>query len=184
MIRTVYDDRIPMSSGQWWPRRQLTVLFCDLVDSTGLAGELDPEDYRDVRAYQAACAAVIASRGRLPSISAMDSSSTLVIRRRMKTMPSEPCGGLGIIEGVDALKARLQEDKGVRLAIRLGVHTGLVVVGDIGAGGRHERLALGQPLNIAAHLQGIAAPDTMVVSAATRRLIQGYFLCHDLGPRP
>ena len=75
-------------------RRQLTVMFCDLVDSTALASQLDPEDWREVvRAYQDTCAKVIpALRGILPSISAMACWSTLAIPRPMKTMPSGRCG--------------------------------------------------------------------------------------------
>ena len=75
-------------------RRQLTVLFCDLVNSTGLASQLDPEELREVvRAYQETCAKVIARfEGISPSISAMDCSSTLAIPWRTKTTPSGPCG--------------------------------------------------------------------------------------------
>src|SRR5262249_27351930 len=69
----------------------------------------------------------------------------------------------------------------VRLAIRVGIHTGLVVVGEIGGGGRQEQLALGETPNIAARLQGLAAPDTLVISEATARLVDGYFLCEALG---
>ena len=65
--------------------------------------------------------------------------------------------------------------------MRVGIHTGLVVVGEMGGGGRQEQLALGDTPNIAARLQGLAAPDTVVVSAATQQLIQGYFTCHTLG---
>ena len=61
--------------------------------------------------------------------------------------------------------------------MRLGIHTGLVVVGEMGGGGRQEQLALGDTPNMAARLQGLAAPDTVVISAATWRLVQGYFTC-------
>ncbi|MBI3301640.1 MAG: AAA family ATPase [Deltaproteobacteria bacterium] len=83
--------------------------------------------------------------------------------------------GLGIVEAVRARRA-------VPLQVRVGIHTGLVVVGEMGGGGRHEQLALGDTPNIAARLQSIAEPDTVVVSAATQRLIQGYFACYALGP--
>jgi hypothetical protein len=69
----------------------------------------------------------------------------------------------------------------VRIAVRLGIHTGLVVVGTMGGGEKQEQLALGDTPNIAARLQGLAAPDTLVISAATYRLVQGYFVCQDLG---
>ena len=82
---------------------------------------------------------------------------------------------------MQALSAQLVHDKGLRVAIRLGIHTGLVVVGAMGGGDRQEQLALGETPNIAARLQGLAVPDTLVISAATYRLVQGYFVCRDLG---
>jgi class 3 adenylate cyclase len=80
------------------------------------------------------------------------------------------------------LKVQLASDKGIRLAVRLGIHTGLVVVGAIGASGRQEQLALGDTPNIATRLQGLAEPDTVVVSDATYRLAQGYVTGDSLGP--
>ena len=165
-------------------RRQLTVLFCDLVDSTALAGRLDPEDYREVvRAYQDTCAAVIQ---RFAGHIAQYLGDGLLVyfgypqaheddaQRAVRT-------GLGIVEAMETLNRRLGQSQGVRLAVRVGIHTGLVVVGEIGGGGRQEQLALGDTPNIAARLQGLAAPDTVVISAATQRLIQGYFTCQALG---
>jgi tetratricopeptide (TPR) repeat protein len=84
-------------------------------------------------------------------------------------------------ECVGKLKAQLQQDIGIQLAIRVGIHTGLVVVGAMGESGRQEPLALGDTPNIAARLQGLAEPDAVVISAATQRLVQGYFACHDRG---
>ena len=89
--------------------------------------------------------------------------------------------GLGILDAMQTLSTRLEHDKGVRVAIRLGIHTGLVVVGAMGGRDRQEQLALGDTPNIAARLQGLAAPNTLVISAATHRLVQGYFECQDLG---
>ena len=89
--------------------------------------------------------------------------------------------GLGMVEAVGQLNTRLEEERGVRLAVRLGIHTGLVVVGEMGSGGRFEHLALGDTPNLAARLQGLAASDTVVMSAATARLVQGYFTCEDHG---
>lgn len=97
-------------------------------------------------------------------------------------MPRGPCGaGLGILAAMQELGARLGQDKGSQLAGRLGIHTGLVVVGVLGSGDQPEHLALGETPNIAARLQGLAVPDTLVISAATHRLVQGYFECHSLG---
>jgi tetratricopeptide (TPR) repeat protein len=86
-----------------------------------------------------------------------------------------------MVEALGMLNTRLEREYGVRLAVRLGIHTGLVVVGEIGSGGRQEQLALGETPNIAARLQGLAEPDTVVISAATAHLIHGYFVCQSLG---
>src|SRR5215468_4439168 len=75
--------------------------------------------------------------------------------------------GLGIIEAMGQLNTRLAQERGVHLAVRLGIHTGLVVVGEVGEGTRQEQLALGETPNLAARLQGIAAPNTLVISATT-----------------
>src|SRR4029453_19375082 len=92
--------------------------------------------------------------------------------------------GLGMVEAMATLNSRLGQRQGIRLAVRVGIHTGLVVVGEMGGGARQEQLALGETPNIAARLQGLAAPDTVVISAATQRLIQGYFACQPLGTPP
>ena len=92
--------------------------------------------------------------------------------------------GLGLLEALDPLNTRLALPPGDRVAVRLGVHTGLVVVGDVGEGARQEPLALGETPNIAARLQHLAAPNTLVISAATYQLIEGYFTCEALGEQP
>ena len=165
-------------------RRQLTVLFCDLADSTRLARQLDPEDLREViRTYQATCVAVIQ---RFAGHVAQYLGDGLLVyfgypqaheddaQRAVRT-------GLGMLEAMGTLPTRLLRDTSVRLAVRIGIHTGLVVVGEMGSGGRHEHLALGDTPNLAARLQGLAAPNTVVISEATARLVHGYFTCHDLG---
>jgi len=167
-------------------RRQLTVLFGDLVDSTALARQLDPEDYREVvRAYQATCADVIQ---RFDGYIAQYLGDGLLVYFGYPQAHEDDAqravrAGLEMLGTLAALQARLVADKGIWLAVRLGVHTGLVVVGAMGAGGRQEALALGDTPNIAARLQGLAAPDTVVVSDTTWRLVQGYFACDDLGPQ-
>jgi predicted ATPase len=89
--------------------------------------------------------------------------------------------GWGLSEAMGRLNTHLGPDKGVRLAVRIGIHTGPVVVGEMGSGGRHEHRARGDPPNLAARLQGLAAPDTVVISEATSRLGQGYCTCQELG---
>ena len=89
--------------------------------------------------------------------------------------------GLGMVEAMGQLNARLAREHVVQLAVRLGIHTGQVVVGEIGGGAKQEQLALGETPNLAARLQGIAAPNTLVISAATLRLLSGFFACQSLG---
>ena len=165
-------------------RRQLTVLFCDLVDSTPLASQLDPEDLREVvRAYQEAGAKVIA---RFDGHIAQYLGDGLLVyfgypRAHEDDAQRAVRTGLGIIEALGQLNTRLGQERGVHLAVRLGIHTGLVVVGEVGGGTRQEQLALGETPNVAARLQGIAAPNTLVISAATLQLLGGFFACQSLG---
>ena len=167
-------------------RRQLTVMFCDLVGSTALSGQLDPEDLREVvRAYQETAAEVIA---RFEGHIAQYLGDGLLVyfgypRAHEDDAQRAVRTGLEIIETIQTLNTRLEPDKGVRLAVRLGIHTGLVVVGEMGGGGRHEQLALGETPNIAARLEGLAEPNAVVISAATARLVQGLFSLEDLGPQ-
>ena len=86
-----------------------------------------------------------------------------------------------MIEALGQLATRLEQERGVHLAARLGIHTGLVVVGEVGGGTRQEQLALGETPNVAARLQGIATPNTLVISAATFQLLGGFFACQPLG---
>jgi TOMM system kinase/cyclase fusion protein len=165
-------------------RRQLTVLFCDLVDSTRLSSQLDPEEYRDVvRDYQRVCTDVIQRYD--GHIAQLLGDGLLVYfgypqaheddaQRAVRT-------ALGILAAMDDLYTRLSHAPGRTLAVRLGIHTGLVVVGAMGDQGRHEHLALGETPNIAARIQGLAQPNTVVISDATYRLVQGYFACRDMG---
>ena len=159
-------------------RRQLTVVFCDLVDSTQLSQQLDPEDLRQVvRAYQETAAEVIQ---RFEGHIAQYLGDGLLVyfgypRAHEDDAQRAVHTGLGIVEAMGALHSRLQTEYGVALAVRLGIHPGPVVVGAMGGGGRHEQLALGETLNIAARLEGLAAPNTVVVSAVTTQLVQRAF---------
>jgi len=168
-------------------RRQLTVLFCDLVDSTALSSQLDPEDLREVvRAYQETCAKVIA---RFEGHIAQYLGDGLLVYFGYPLAHEDDAqravrAGLGMIEALGQLTTRLEQERGVRLAVRLGIHTGLVVVGEVGGGTRQEQLALGETPNLAARLQGIAAPNTVVISATTFQLLGGFFACQPLGTPP
>jgi class 3 adenylate cyclase/predicted ATPase len=164
-------------------RRQLTVLFCDLVDSTPMATQLDPEELREViRAYHAVCVQVIE---RFDGHIAQYLGDGLLVyfgypRAHEDDAQRAVRAGLGIIEALGPLQKRLQQEQGVRLAARVGIHTGLVVVGEVGEGARQERLALGEVPNLAARLQGLAPPNTVLISASTVRLVQGWFVSEAL----
>jgi TOMM system kinase/cyclase fusion protein len=165
-------------------RRQLTVMFCDLVDSTKLSSQLDPEDYREVvRQYQQVCSEVIQRYD--GHVAQLLGDGLLVYFGYPQAHEDDAQravrSGLGIIEAIETLNSRLEQDKSIRLAVRLGIHTGLVVVGEMGGSGRLEQLALGETPNVAARIQGLAEPDTIIISDATYRLIQGFFDCDSLG---
>src|SRR5262249_35356404 len=126
-------------------RRQLTVMFCDLVDSTALASQLDPEDLREViRAYQATCAEVIQHFA--GHIAQYLGDGLLVYFGYPQAHEDDAQravrAGLGIVAAMAARNAYLEQHYQARLAVRLGIHTGLVVVGEMGSGARREQLAL------------------------------------------
>jgi predicted ATPase/class 3 adenylate cyclase len=162
----------------------LTVLFCDLVGSTMLSGQLDLEDLRAVvRAYQETAAEVIQHyEGHI----AQYLGDGLLVYFGYPQAHEDDAQravhtGVELVEAIGGLNTRLEARYGVRLAVRLGIHTGPVVVGDIGGGGRYEQLALGETPNIAARLEGLAAPNTVVISPVTARLVHQTFVLEDLG---
>jgi class 3 adenylate cyclase len=167
-------------------RRQLTVMFCDLADSTVLAGRLDAEDLREViRSYQSSAAEVVQ---RFSGHIAQYLGDGLLVYLGWPEAHEDDASravraGLEIVEAITTtLNPRLARDKGVQLAVRVGIHTGPVVVGAMGGGGRRENLATGETVNIAARLEGLASPNTVVISQATSRLVRGTFALEALGP--
>jgi class 3 adenylate cyclase/tetratricopeptide (TPR) repeat protein len=165
-------------------RRQITILFCDLVGSTALSAELDPEDLREVvQAYQKTCAEAVRSFG--GHVAQYLGDGLLIYFGFPQAFEDAAyravsCG-LRVLASMEVLNEQLQRDRGIRLAVRLGLHTGLVVIGEMGGAGRHERLALGDAPNLAARIQGLADPDTLLISAATHGLVRDRFRCQDLG---
>jgi predicted ATPase/class 3 adenylate cyclase len=174
----------PAPSAPEAERRQLTVLFCDLVDSTRLSSQLDPEDWRDVvRAYQQVCTEVIQRYD--GHIAQLLGDGLLVYFGYPQAHEDDAqravWAGLGMLAALRDLNQGLQQAKGIQLGVRLGIHTGLVVIGEMGSAGRQEQLALGDVPNIASRIEGLAAPNTLVISHATHGLVQGYFACQPLG---
>jgi class 3 adenylate cyclase len=164
-------------------RRQLTVMFCDLVGSTAISRQLDPEELRDViRNYHEICARAI---GRFDGFVAKYLGDGLLIYFRYPTA-HEDDPQRAVRAGLETL-AELEKSSpiaGIQLQARTGIHTGLVVVGEIGFGEQRESTAvLGETPNLAARLQEAAEPGAVVISPATYKLVHGFFECEDRGLR-
>jgi class 3 adenylate cyclase/predicted ATPase len=165
-------------------RRQVTVMFCDLVDSTQLSQQLDPEDYRAVvRAYQETAAAAIQPYDGY--IAQYLGDGILAYfgwpQAHEDAAARAVHGSLTIIEQIAPLNERLQPQYGIQTAVRIGLHTGLAVVGEMGSGDRHEQLAMGDTANIASRLQGLATSNSIALSAATARLLHDDFTLEERG---
>jgi class 3 adenylate cyclase/tetratricopeptide (TPR) repeat protein len=159
-------------------------MFCDIVSSTELAAQLGAEDYRDVVcAYQDAAAAVVdhydghvaqyLGDGILAYFGyprAHDNDAELAVR-----------AGRDILESLGKLDESVESKYGVRLEARIGIHTGNVVVGEMGGSGKKEILALGETMSIASRLEQLAEPNAVVISHETLRLAQGMFITKNLG---
>ncbi|KPJ91588.1 MAG: hypothetical protein AMJ53_11330 [Gammaproteobacteria bacterium SG8_11] len=164
-------------------RRQLTVLFCDLVGSSTLSEEIDPEELREImRHYRNTCDEVVR---KYKGYVAQYLGDGILVYFGYPTAHEDDASravqtGLELIRGIAKLNHRLKQESDVSLSIRLGIHTGLVVVGEISDGDKRS-MALGETPNIAARLQGLATPDSIVISAITYRLCQNYFECTCLG---
>jgi class 3 adenylate cyclase/predicted ATPase len=161
-------------------RRQLTVMFCDLVGSTALSTRLDPEDLREIiAAYHRAVAKIIAESDGFVSRYMGDGVLVYFGYPQAHEDDAERAvrAGLGAIDAVGRLNV-----KSVKLQARIGIATGLVVVGDlIGEGSAQEQSVVGETPNLAARLQALAEPDTVVIAAGTRRLVGALFEYRDLG---
>ena len=173
-------------------RRQLTVMFCDVVGSTTLAARLDPEDMgRVIRAYQSCCAEVVERWGGHVAKYMGDGVLAYFGWPQAHEDDAERAvrAGLELTAAVSALEAPGLALGGGRderqpLAARVGIATGLVMVGElIGEGAAKEQTVVGETPNLAARLQALAAPGSVVISQATRRLVGGLFELAQLGPR-
>jgi predicted ATPase/class 3 adenylate cyclase len=161
-------------------RRQLTLMFCDIVGSTALSVMLDPEDLREIMAgYHRCCTEII---GRFHGTIARFMGDGVLAHFGYPEAHEDDAecavrAGLALIEETSRLavgRARIQ--------VRIGIATGLVVVGDlIGEGSSRERAVVGQTPNLAARLQALAEPGTVIISASTRQLVGGLFEYIDLG---
>jgi class 3 adenylate cyclase/predicted ATPase len=163
-------------------RRQLTVMFCDLVGSTAISAWLDPEDLSSVLgAFQKACVSAVTAFG--GSVAKYMGDGALVYFGYPEAHEDDAeravRAGLALLDTMAAMRLALP----VQPQVRIGIATGLVVVGElIGEGGAQERVAVGDTLNLAARIQAAASPDSVVVAELTRRLAGVAFDYEDLGP--
>ncbi|MGB3534543.1 MAG: adenylate/guanylate cyclase domain-containing protein [Microcoleaceae cyanobacterium] len=165
-------------------RRHLTVMFCDLVGSTAISEQLDPEELRDlIQKYQQTCANILM---RVDGYIAQYLGDGILVYFGYPNAHENDAqraikAALGIIKAMKKIKLSCIREHNIQLAVRLGIHTGLVVVGEVGAGNKKEQLAIGQTPNIAARLQGLAQPNTAVLSPSTYRLVRDIFEVESLG---
>ena len=165
-------------------RRQLTVMFCDLVDSTHSL----PNSIPKTTGTWSVPISMLAPRS-LPRfaghIAQLLGDGLLVYFGYPQAHEDDAQravrAGLGMLAAMGDLNQGLQQAKGIQLAIRIGIHTGLVVVGEMGGAQRQEQLALGETPNIASRIEGLAKPNTVAISEATSHLVEGYFTCESLG---
>jgi class 3 adenylate cyclase/predicted ATPase len=164
-------------------RRQLTVIFSDLVSFTTLSQQLDPEDLNTVvHEYYAVCRAVCQRyEGHIANYLG---DGVLMMFGYPKAHEDDAHRavrtGLAILEGMAALNVRLEHDMGLKLSVRVGIHTGLMIVGDDRAG-NWQQMALGETLNIAARVQAVGREDSVVISSVTKSLVEGFFAMRSIG---
>lgn len=166
-------------------RRQLTVLFCDLVGSTTLARTLGDKYLGVLRSYLDASEVVVR---RFDGYVAQRLGDGLLVYFGYPMAHDDDANravlaGLEILEALRRRNEKVERVHGVRLMTRIGIDTGVVVAGEVGAGERTERLAVGEAPNLASRLKDAAEPGSLVVSESTRRLVEGFFAMRDLGPR-
>jgi class 3 adenylate cyclase/tetratricopeptide (TPR) repeat protein len=162
-------------------RRQLTVMFCDLVGSTALSAKLDPEDLRGiVQTYHRCCTTIVERNGGYVAKYMGDGVLAYFGYPQAHEHDAERAvhAGLALVEAMPNLKTAISAP----LQVRIGIATGLVVVGDlIGKGAAQEQAVVGETPNLAARLQAIAAPGSVVIAENTRTLLGNLFEFQDLG---
>jgi class 3 adenylate cyclase/tetratricopeptide (TPR) repeat protein len=168
-------------------RKQVTVLFCDVVDSTRLSERLDPEAMHEVmdRALRLMAEAVHRYEGTVnqflgDGLMALFGAPLALEDHALRAVEA----ALAIQETIGGLSEELRQRHGVEMRLRIGLNTGLVVVGRIGDDLRMDYTAVGETTNVAARLQALADPGAVLASDATHRLVQGYVRSEPRGPTP
>jgi class 3 adenylate cyclase/tetratricopeptide (TPR) repeat protein len=166
-------------------RKRTTVLFCDLVGSTAIAEAIDPEEYRELldRYLELAFAQIDRYEGFVNQL-AGDGLMALFGAPITHEDEAERAvrAALGICEAVSRLGAERSEMQEHHLEVRIGINTGIVVVGTVGNDLKMDYTAIGDTTNLAARLQGLAAPGTILISESTARLVEGRFEVDPIGP--
>jgi class 3 adenylate cyclase/predicted ATPase len=169
-------------------RRQLTVVFCDLVGSTELSQQFDPEDFRKlILDYRSVVAQSVGRYG--GRIARYLGDGMLIYHGYPVAHEDDPrravAAALDVVAGMRRLNATIRERDQPPLRVRIGIHTGLVVAGDLGIGEQRETMAvIGDTPNIAARIEQLAEPDEVTISGATHRLVERAFRCRSKGRHP
>ncbi len=172
------------AGGMSGERRVVTMLFCDVQGSTAAAGSLDPEDWAEIinGAFEHLIAPVYKYEGTLARLMG---DAILAFFGAPIAHEDDPqravLAGLDILESVRPYAEQIRKKWGFDLAVRVGINTGLVVVGEVGSDLRVEYSALGDAINIAARMEQTAAPDTIQITSETHRLVAPFFDFTDLG---
>jgi class 3 adenylate cyclase/predicted ATPase len=165
-------------------RRHLTVLFCDLVGSTQLSANLDPEDWREiVNGYHNSAAETVSRFG--GHVAQYLGDGLMVFFGYPQAHEEDPqravMAGLALLDAIAVLNLEIAERHGRKLTVRVGIHSGPVVVSD---GSNRRANVFGSVPNIASHIQSTATPNTVLITGAVHHLVSGMFLVEDLGLRP
>jgi class 3 adenylate cyclase/predicted ATPase len=183
-VRAGHAEALGDPAGDAAERRQVTVMFSDLVGSTALSGRMDPEDLRDLLSAYRRCVRDVVSRHDGYVAKYLGDGALVYFgypQAREDDAERAVRAGLELIAAVATVAGG---DRNVPLQSRVGIATGLVIVGDlIGSGEAQERGIVGETPNLAARLQAVAEPDMVVIADDTRRLVGDLFELQDLGAR-
>ncbi|HSV07140.1 MAG TPA: adenylate/guanylate cyclase domain-containing protein [Candidatus Binatus sp.] len=166
-------------------RKQVTVLFCDLSGSTAIAERLDPEDYHDLldRYLELAFREIYRFEGIVNQLAGDGIMALFGAPIAHEDAPQRAIwAALGIVEALARFNQQLRAERGFALEARIGINTGPVVVGTVGNDLKMDYTAIGDTTNLAARLEALAEPGTILISETTARLVRGFFRLQTLGP--
>jgi class 3 adenylate cyclase/predicted ATPase len=182
-----YADRLLAAGGRMaGERRMVTILMADVTGSSALSRDLDPEEWLEIMdgAFEVLIAPIARYEGTVARLEGDAILAFFGAPIAHEDDPERACrAGLQIVEGAKAYARRLEQERGIRgFAVRVGIHTGLVVVGEVGTDLRMEYTAMGQAPNLTARLESAAEPGTVLISEATHKLIAPLFETQPLAP--